>query len=149
MATQYFQHDVERGLAICKECYTAVLPINIASHLRNNQHGLTGIVARSIAEEVQSWPGLVQYSSQFEVPTLLLEPVPGLTICDGWKCVLSLKQCHYVCRTKGSITQHWRKAHNWTICNRKQGGSGVVKTHTVEERFQQAAQPVQCQRFFA
>ena len=57
--TTYFDHLQEYSLAVCKECRHGVLPSHIAGHLMK-AHRLLSKDAQLVAEEIESWAGLVQ-----------------------------------------------------------------------------------------
>ncbi len=45
--------------------------------------------AGSISEDVEQWPGLVRFPSEFRMLVCVEEPVPEVPLyTDGWKCQL-------------------------------------------------------------
>jgi hypothetical protein len=75
-ASDYFEHSVEYALAVCKECRHGVLPSQIKSHLQR-AHRVKGQQAEIVADEVSSWAGLIEYASELEVPSQVIQAIPG------------------------------------------------------------------------
>jgi hypothetical protein len=67
VAGRYFEHLTAYALAVCKECRHGVLPSQVKSHLQR-AHRVSRRQAESIAEDVASWAGLIEYASELEVP---------------------------------------------------------------------------------
>ncbi|KAF2742081.1 hypothetical protein M011DRAFT_472485 [Sporormia fimetaria CBS 119925] len=74
IADDYFDHLVEYGLAICKECRYGILPSQVKSHLQR-AHRISRKQADSAAEEVSNWVGLVEYASELLVPEQVAQPI--------------------------------------------------------------------------
>ena len=147
-AVEFFHHSVEWQVVICKECRYAIWPDQIKGHLQGKQHRTPGKEAGAIAEEVQQWPGVVRYSSEFEVPIRIDQPITELPLYkDGLMCQLEPGHCSYICRDPKSIREHWRRQHAWSVRKRR-GGSGPDKKAAVRRRLRQGAKTVHCQRFF-
>ena len=75
MASEHFHHIYEWQIAICKECRVAVWPDQAIAHLQNKQHQLRRKEAQAIVDDLESWPGIVQGRSEFQLPEILQEPV--------------------------------------------------------------------------
>jgi superfamily II DNA helicase RecQ len=148
MASKYFHHIGEWQVVICKTCQYAVWPTQIEGHLKNRQHRVSRKQAITISEEVQQWPGVVRFPSEFEVPAFVEVPVDGVTVwSDGSKCELDDGECTYVCRRIDSMKHHWRKAHGFSA-GQTRGGSGMLRKEDIERQVSQHCRRVQCQRFF-
>jgi hypothetical protein len=107
MATDHFHHSSQWQVIICKECRYAVWPSQVIGHLVNKQHGMSRKRAKQISEEVQEWPGVVQFPSEFKVPKDVKAAVDELAVFeDGVKCQLEGGQCLYVCRSVDNMKTH-------------------------------------------
>jgi hypothetical protein len=73
VAGEYFKYLVAYALAVCKECRHGVLPSQVKSHLQR-AHRVSQKQAESIAEDVASWTGLIEYASELEVPSQVIPP---------------------------------------------------------------------------
>lgn len=149
-AAEHFHHLGEYRVAVCKECRHAVWPDQVRGHLQGRHHGIGGKDAEAIADEVRQFPGLIRFPGEFEVPAGVDRPIPELPLYeDGLRCEVQPDRCRYVGRGKGTMREHWRKEHQWSVAGSgKGGGSGKSKGQRIERRFQEAARPVYCQRFF-
>jgi hypothetical protein len=148
VASEYFDHLPEWHVVVCKECQHAVWPQQVKGHLQSKQHRITVKEAAAIAEEIQEWPGVAQYGSEFEVPVHVDRPVPELPLYqDGTMCQLDSTRCSYICRDTKTMKKHWRVQHGWSIRNGR-GGSGADKKKAVDRRSEQGARKVHCQRFY-
>ena len=113
-AAKYFDQLPEYLLATCRECRHGVLPSQVPAHLQRH-HRIARRPAESIAEEVGSWTGLIQYASQVAVPKQAIEPISQLPVyTDGLMCQLAPDQCRQVFRSAEVIRKHWQKVHNWS-----------------------------------
>jgi hypothetical protein len=107
MATEHFHHSSPWQVIICKECQYAVWPSQVTGHLVNKQHGMSRKSATVVSEEVQQWPGVIQFPSEFQAPEYVEAAVDGLLVFeDRVKCQLEDGQCSYVCRGLDSIKAH-------------------------------------------
>ena len=148
-AEEHFEHLVGYGLVKCKECPYAVWPDQIAGHLCGKHHKMKRSTADAIAETVQSWPGLMQYPGEFEVPTSVEQPIPQLPLYDdGLLCQLDPERCKWIFRKMTSMKKHWRKQHQWSARNGRRGGSGSAKKQRMEAQLESAYRTVHSQRFF-
>ncbi len=149
MPHEYFEHLMEYQLAVCRECRHAVWPDEIEGHLQGKHHKLKRKKAQEIADEVRSWPGLIPFASELEVPARIDRPIQQLPLYeDGWLCQLDEVRCQYVCRDKRTLEWHWSKVHQWSVRSGRRGGSGKAKKEMVERRIKEGAKRVHCQRFF-
>ena len=115
----YFNHLQEYLLAVCKECRYAVLPSHVARHL-TKAHKLPSKEADLIAQEVESWGGLVQYASEVQVPEAAIRPIPELLVfIDGQLCRLDPGRCRRVFRSAEALRKHWQRAHDWSAGHKK------------------------------
>ena len=147
-AIEHFHHLSEWQVIVCKECRHAVWPDQAKGHLQGKQHRVPAKQASAIAEEIQRWPGVVRYSSEFEAPARVHQPIPELPLhTDGTMCQLDPARCSYVCRDIKTMKKHWRVQHGWSVRSSR-GGSGLEKKRAVEGRIEQGARKVHCQRFF-
>lgn len=116
--------------------------------MQSKQHCMARKVAAGVAEEVQQWPGIIQYPSDFEAPQCIDQPIPELPLYpSGYQCRLQPPRCWYTCRERRTIEDHWSRQHQWSVYN-KEDGSGRQKQAIVQQRFRQGAKRVQCQRVF-
>jgi hypothetical protein len=96
VAGEYFEHLVEYALAVCKECRHGVLPSQVKSHLQR-AHRVKSKQAELVADEVSSWIGLIEYASELEVPSQIVEPTHQLPIyADGLICRIDLDCCRQI-----------------------------------------------------
>lgn len=147
-ATAYFYYQVQYRLVICKECRHAVWPDQVEGHLQGKHHRVGRKQAELIGNEVRDWHGLITSPSELEVPVQVGQPIAELPLHeDGLLCRLEPGKCRYIYRNKKGIKNHWSREHSWSTLSRK-GRSGKSKEDTAERRFQEAARPVRCQRFF-
>ena len=103
----YFDHIPAWRVIVCKACRHAVWPGEVQGHLQGKQHRISKKDAIQIAEEVEQWPGIVQYPTEFEVPVYIDKPVPELPLYeDGFKCELAPAQCSHICRGQASMRVH-------------------------------------------
>jgi hypothetical protein len=65
---RHFEPLAEYSIAICKNCRHGVLPDYTKSHLQR-AHSVKDRQADAIAESVRSWPGLMEYASEIQVPS--------------------------------------------------------------------------------
>jgi Orsellinic acid/F9775 biosynthesis cluster protein D len=145
---EHFHHLVEYQLAVCKECQYAVWPEQIAGHLHGKHHKIPRKRAQEIAEKVCSWPGLIPFASELEVPDMIDRPIPQLVLYeDGLMCQLDPEKCSYICRDRKTLKHHWHKEHQYSVALGR-GGSGIAKKQALESRFESAVKHVHCQRFF-
>ena len=79
VAGECFDHLAEYALAVCKKCRHGVLPSQIKSHLQR-AHRVRHKQAESIADEVSSWARLIEYASELEVPSRIVEPLHQLPV---------------------------------------------------------------------
>ena len=71
---------------MCKECRHGVLPSQIKSHVQRSHH-VKRREAELIADNVRSWPGLIEYASELEVPSQVIKPIHELPVYeDGLMC---------------------------------------------------------------
>ncbi|KAL5400979.1 hypothetical protein PMIN03_011921 [Paraphaeosphaeria minitans] len=106
-ASQYFEHLPAYSLAICRECRYGVLPSHARRHLQSVYQGIQGRQAQSIADELESWPGLKQYASELEVPSQSIKPISQLPIyTDGLMCALAPSRCRQIVQSFRVIKNH-------------------------------------------
>ena len=103
---QHFEHLAEYSIAICKECRHGVLPSHIKSHLQH-AHKVKQKQAEDIAERVRSWPGLIEYASEIQVPSQVVRPISQLPMySDGLLCQLDAARCCKVLRSVKAMKKH-------------------------------------------
>jgi hypothetical protein len=90
---QHFEHLADYSIAVYKECRHGVLPSHIQSHLQH-AHKIEQKQAEEIAERVRSWPGLIEYASEFQEPSQVVLPISQLPVySDGLSCQLDNTRC--------------------------------------------------------
>ena len=63
-----------------------MLPSQVKSHLQR-AHRVSRKQAESIAEDIASWAGLVEYASELEVPSQVIPAIQQLLVyVDGLMC---------------------------------------------------------------
>lgn len=93
-ACEYFQHSNEWQIITCRVYQYAVWPSQVEGHLKNKQHGVSKRAASAIANEVQQWPGVIHFPSEFEVPQFVNVAIDGITLWDdGWNCEWGNGEC--------------------------------------------------------
>lgn len=148
MAVNYFQHHVEWRVIVCKECRHAVWPGQVVGHLTGKQHRMAKRDAERFADEVQQWPGVAQYPSEFEAPRYVQQSIHGMPVyTDGVKCEMDAGKYAYVCRSVDVMKEHWRKIHQHSV-GQSRGGSGIDRKEDVERQVRSGCRKVSCQRFF-
>jgi hypothetical protein len=144
----HFDQLVEYALAVCKECQHGVLPSQIKSHVQR-AHPPKRKQAKAIAEEVGSWPGLIQYAGELNVPSQVIEPIDQLPVYqDGLMCQMDPDHCRQIFRSKGVMKKHWRTAHEWSPAE-KGGRPSRTEQKQIQERIQKNCRKVHCQRLMA
>jgi hypothetical protein len=148
MACQYFHHLAEYQVAVCKECQYAVWSDQIEGHLQA-QHRIKRNNASKIGSEVYSWAGVMQYPSEFVVPSQVAAPHPQLPVyADGLLCQLNPSQCQQIFRSPGSKKKHWRTDHQGWSAGKKRGQPSQIKKKGLQARIEQGYRLVHCQRLF-
>ena len=134
MATEHFHHSSEWHIVVCRECRYAVWPGQVKGHLMNKQHDMSTKQAVAVSEEISEWPGIARYPGDFHMPECVEEAVGGLPVfTDGIKCNLDEGGCRYVGRSIAVVKEHWRRAHGYSV-RQKRGGSGRSKKEDIERR---------------
>ncbi|KAF2827743.1 hypothetical protein CC86DRAFT_444934 [Ophiobolus disseminans] len=142
---QHFEHLAEYSIAICKECRHGVLPSHIKSHLQR-AHKVKQKQAEEIAERVGSWPELIEYASEMQVPSQVVAPISQLPVySDGLLCQLDAASCSKVFRSKDVIKKHWREVHDWSVGS-KGGHLSQAAQKEIQRRVDEACRRVHCQR---
>ena len=145
-AEKHFQHLVAFRLATCRECRHGVWPDQIEGHMQR-KHRASRKVAEEVGKGVRTWPGLIQYPSELELPGCAIQASNQLALYpDGLLCRLEAS-CRQIYRSKRAIKEHWRQSHAWSVGKGK-GGSGKFKEAEMDTRFSQGCRQVYCQRFF-
>ena len=148
LAGQYFEHVAEYSVAACQECRYAVWPDQIEGHLQR-QHKVGYKEAEAVGQQVRSWAGLVQYSSELEIPRSVQTPVPQLALYeDGMLCDLGVGNCQQVFRSSKSLKNHWRKDHQGWSAGERRGRPSRTRAQGLQARTQQGYRRVYCQRLF-
>lgn len=147
-ATELFEHLEQWRVIVCRQCRYAVWPSEVATHLTSKQHGHNRKVARSVAEEVEGWPGTIAYPGMFELPSFVTTPIPQIPLFDdGLQCQIDPVRCQYITRGIKALKEHWRTSHGWSV-QQGRGGSGGAKQADAQKRFDEASKTVRCQRLF-
>ncbi|KAK1051294.1 hypothetical protein LTR74_016867 [Friedmanniomyces endolithicus] len=147
-AAELFHHIAEWQVVVCKACRISVWPDHVSGHLTGQQHRISRKDATAISGEVGTWPGVAHNRSEFEVPSVVRQPIAEIPLyTDGLKCTRDPSQCSYTCRGRTSIRNHWREKHRWLIQSGR-GGGGQRKKGALQRRFATGAKEVECQRLF-
>jgi superfamily II DNA helicase RecQ len=142
---QHFGHLAEYCIAVCKECRHGVLPSHIKSHLQR-AHKVKQKQAEEIAERVRSWPGLIEYASEIQVPIQVVAPISQLPVySDGLLCQLDAASCSKVFRSQDVIKKHWRQVHHWSVGS-KGGHLSLAVQKEIQLRVDEGCRRVHCQR---
>ncbi|KAJ4398868.1 hypothetical protein N0V91_009870 [Didymella pomorum] len=145
IAGECFEHLVEYALAVCKECGHGVLPGQVKSHVQR-AHPAKRKQAELIADEVSSWAGLVEFASELEVPSQVVEPIQQLPVyADGLSCQLDPSRCRQIFRSERVMKNHWRDAHDWSVAG-KSGRPTRVQQKSIQDRISKNCKIVHCQR---
>ena len=130
---------------ICKECKYAVWPSQIQHHYQGSHHKWGRQAAAELETAVQSWPNVLQYPVELEVPSQVTAAIPALELhTDGLLCQLDPTQCQYVCRTSRTMVEHLKQRHSWTQQRRR----GRVSRGSTPSQPSKPWTTVHCQRFF-
>ena len=115
--------------------------------MQGKEHGLSQKEGQAVADQVERWAGICPFASELQVPAYINEPIAELPLyTDGLMCQLEPGRCQYICRSKESIKEHWRKQHAYSVGTK--GRPGVITQRRIKRRFQEACKPVHCQRYF-
>lgn len=145
IAGRYFKHLVEYALAVCKECRHGVLPSQIKNHVQH-AHPTKRKQAKAIADKVGTWAGLIEYASELEVPSQVIEPVQQLPVYkDGLMCQLAPDRCRQIFRSKNVMKKHWQVAHEWSPAG-KGRRPRQEQQKKIEDRIRKYCKTVHCQR---
>ena len=148
-AREYFIHQPQLRVVICRKCKHAVYPDQIISHLRLSHRDLPLQDRLAIADDLRSWPDVLHSSDSFTLPRSVDQPVPGLRLfVDGLQCQLQPGQCYFIARRIDGMKAHWRTAHQWSAGARGRPSSRLQKEKCAQ-RQSEALRPVRCQRFFS
>jgi hypothetical protein len=146
---QIFTLLTQYGVILCKQCQFAVVPSQIAVHLKTHHSSQTYQQRKAIQEEVQKAEGIVFEKHQVTYPDPEEPPILGLPIFeDGLVCQAQRTQgtqCRYVCRDVGTMQKHCKVEHNWEN-TQKRGGDSRKKTAGGNNKIWKEGQ--YCQRFF-
>jgi hypothetical protein len=135
-------------ILICYHCRSAVRVSQARAHLSASPHSLSYRTATQIQEYITTlWPQLL---STFDFDLIPYQPPPFEYLPvyqDGIQCYRT-SLCHYVCRTKKGIKQHWRTYHQWHAYSSSQSSNTPSSLPTPEDELRQYTRPVACQRFY-
>jgi hypothetical protein len=144
-ASDYFEHSVEYALAVCKECRHGVLPSQVKNHLQR-AHRVNSKQAELVADKVSSWAGLIEYASEVEVPSEVIQAIQQLPVyADGLLCQVDPDSCRQIFRSERVVKNHWREAHNWSPAE-KGGRPSRVEQKKINDRIRKSCKTVHCQR---
>jgi hypothetical protein len=145
MSGNYFEHLAEYALAVCRKCRHGILPSQIISHLQRT-HQVKRKQAEVIAEEVSSWVRLIEYASELEVPSQVIQALHQLLVyADGLMCLIQPGHCYQIFRSEHAIRNHWRTVHDWSAAGKGGRPSQVAKTK-IQDRINKGCKTVYCQR---
>jgi uncharacterized C2H2 Zn-finger protein len=98
------------------------------------------------ADEVGGWAGLIEYASELEVPSQVIQAIQQLPVyADGLMCCIDPDYCRQIFRSEETIRKHWQKMHNWSAA-RKGGRPSRVEQKKIHERISKIYKTVYCQR---
>jgi hypothetical protein len=147
-ACQFFEHLAEYRVAVCRECRYAVWPDQIAGHLQK-QHKKPRREAEAVGESIRSWPGLIQYPSELDAPSSVVQPVPQLPVyADGLLCQLDPGRCQLVFRSNKALKEYWRKAHAGWSAGKKRGRPSQARGKAIQAQMEEGCRRVYCQQLF-
>jgi hypothetical protein len=110
-----------------------VLPSQVKSHLQR-AHRVKRKEAESAADEINSWAGLIEYGSELEVPSQIVEPTHQLPMyANGLMCRIDPDHCHQIFRSTHAIRNHWREVHDWLVAG-KGGRPSRVEQKKIHDR---------------
>ena len=147
-----FEYIEQHRLLVCVACGVAIQPAQAKAHLRATPHRLGGHRLRAALDDLRQRADRCPLAAEYVLPAHLDDPVPRLPVYkDGFRCLLRMGggECRYVCRSKGTMRNHWQREHCWTVADGHQGGSGRPKRERIARRELSALVRVDCQRFFA
>ena len=148
VASQHFEHLAKYALAVCRECRHGVLPSQIKGHVQRNHH-VKRKEAELIADEVRNWAGLIEYASELNVPSQVIEPIQQLPVYqDGKMCRLDPDRCRQIFRSERVMKNHWRDIHGWSPAE-KGGRPTRVQQEAIDDCVKQYSKKVHCQRLLA
>jgi uncharacterized C2H2 Zn-finger protein len=148
-AAQLFSRLQEYGLIVCKSCKYAIWPPEVDSHLSDPHHRIEKKQRQCIQLEVQSWQGLVTSEDELKLPEQLDEAIPELALYQGFLCRVEPDVCQEVFQSKEMLRKHWQRKHDWTVTKGSRSGRRTKEQQeNAQQRFHEAQQEVQCQRFF-
>jgi hypothetical protein len=109
---QHFEHLAEYFIAICTECKHDMLPSHNQSHLQR-AHKIKQKQAEDIAERVRSWPGLIEYTGEFQEPSQVVPPTSQMPVYSNrLSCQLDNTRCGKVLRSVEVMKKGWREVHS-------------------------------------
>jgi hypothetical protein len=83
----YFERLDRFPVIVCRQCRYAVWPEQIKGHLRRAHCHVAHRMAQRIGDKVRSWPEIMVYPGQLEVPASIPQPIPQLIMHEqGWQC---------------------------------------------------------------
>lgn len=85
MATEYFFHLPEQGLAVCRKCHYAVWPVQALRHLRDKHRKLSAQQRRVIAQDLRTWLDLHLSKDDFVLPPSVEYPLLGVKLLQNGK----------------------------------------------------------------
>lgn len=145
MADQSFALCTEFPVAICRECRHAVWPDQMEAHLLGSNHQLQSHVVASVLREVHIWSGVLEDSSQLELPAAIERPIDLLPVyADGLQCILKSDECHYICRTEKALKKHWAEQHQWSVGSIR-GRPTAERKLRIEQQFDLGRKIISCQ----
>ena len=137
-------HLSEWRLIVCRKCQHAIWPAQLQSHLQGPHHRMKIKEAEPIVKTTQSWPNLIEYPIELNIPTQVNSAIPHLAIHhDGLLCDIQPERCQYICRSEKFMKTHCKQKHDWSMQSRK-GRPGKSTSGSVTKSWK----TVVCQRFF-
>jgi hypothetical protein len=89
-----------------------MLPSHNQSHLQR-AHKIKQKQAEYIAERVRSWPGLIEYTGEFQEPSQVVPPTSQMPVYSNrLSCQLDNTRCGKVLRSVEVMKKGWREVHS-------------------------------------
>ncbi|KAJ5551266.1 hypothetical protein N7461_005964 [Penicillium sp. DV-2018c] len=113
LADRYFIRNDDYGIIICRQCAHGVKFNDIVRHLScSGGHNLERFVARQVFDIVQNDPKWNSVSKNTPMlPDSIERPIPGVTVLDGFQCMLCPRECRMVVISMYKMRNHWADEH--------------------------------------
>lgn len=135
-------------ILVCYKCQYAVRLSQIIAHLTSSAHKIPAGIASKIQEALPIlWPQLLTIFSS----DLISNQPPYFNhlslFDDGILCQFTTT-CHYICRTKKAMKEHWRTSHQWFAQDSSQSLNRTTPIISTSELLHRYTRSVYCQRLY-